>query len=256
MQTILKRGTEVDFTEIEYGTIKDLGSQRGSAIYVNMEGKALVLQTPKMRSPFGLSKYEDKDKETGEVKSTRYDVQLSFDHKEDGEDIEQFLQNMRALDEKLISDGTKNSKEWLGKKMGENSIKEAAYTSVVRVTDKEDESGNPLYAPTIKIKVPYYDDKFKCEFYDNKRNELNQEQFTSMLRPGVQVQALIQCVGIWITNKKFGCSWKLVQMRIFPSQSLKKHAFLDDDGSGSDGSDGDNKQDDGDDNDSIIEDSD
>jgi hypothetical protein len=230
MQTLLKRGTEIDFDDFEYGKIKDLGAQRGSAIYMNMEGKALVLQTPKMRSPFGLSKYDDIDKDTKEIKSTRYDVQLSFDRKEDGEsdDISKFLENMESLDEKLIVDGTKNSKKWLGKKMGESSIKEAAYTSIVRVTDKEDDDGNPLYAPTIKVKVPYYDGKFKCEFYDNKRNELNQEQFTSMLRPGVQVQALIQCVGIWITNKKYGCSWKLVQMRIFPSQSLKKHAFLED----------------------------
>ena len=39
------------------------------------------------------------------------------------------------------------------------------------------------------------------------------------------VNAIVQCVGIWVAGTKFGCSWKVLQMKITPPSTIKGYAF-------------------------------
>ena len=79
----------------------------------------------------------------------------------------------------------------------------------------------------MKVKVPWKDGKFDCDAYDSKR-QLIQDDLSNVLVKGSQVQALIQCVGIWFAGGKYGCSWKVVQMKVTPPAGIHGYSFIDD----------------------------
>jgi hypothetical protein len=102
---------------------------------------------------------------------------------------------------------------------------------------KDQATGEPdkTRAPTLRVKIPYYDDVFKIELYDTERELLFPNVENSSLLPtqviekGQNIAVVIQSGGIWFANGKFGTTWKLVQAVVQPRESLygKCHINLD-----------------------------
>ena len=44
---------------------------------------------------------------------------------------------------------------------------------------------------------------------------------------GCEVQALIEHSGIWFAGGKYGCSWKVVQLKVTAPSSIKGYSFID-----------------------------
>jgi hypothetical protein len=62
--------------------------------------------------------------------------------------------------------------------------------------------------------------------YDTKRQPIDiKELIDTNAFKGAKVTAIIQCLGIWVAGGKFGCSWKVLQMRVSPPQTIKGYAF-------------------------------
>ena len=105
------------------------------------------------------------------------------------------------------------------------------YNPVVKVS-KDKETGEPdgKYPPTVKVKIPNYDGKWGCDIYDDKKNELkpSPEELKDMISKGTKVQALIRCTGVYFAAGKYGVTWRVTQLKIFKSSSLKGYAFVDD----------------------------
>ena len=205
--------------QVEYSDPKKLG-HGGQAIYLNYEGNPLILQTPKMGMPWGMGKYD------GDV--PKYSLDLSFKGMDNNESLQAFYNALNQLDEKLVEDGVKNSMSWFKKKKQTREVCKALFAPQIKVS-KDKNSGEPdgKYPPTMKVKVPWRDGKFDCDAYNSKR-ELITEDLSSVLVKGTQVQALIQCVGIWFAGGKYGCSWKVVQMKVTPPAGIHGYSFLDD----------------------------
>ena len=55
-----------------------------------------------------------------------------------------------------------------------------------------------------------------------------QDNIGDLLTKGCRVQCLIQCVGLWFAGGKYGCSWKIVQVKVNPSKSISGYSFIDD----------------------------
>ena len=218
--------SQIDLSKIKYGAVKVLPSG-GKSIYVSHGGAPLMIQTPERRSPFGLSKWDKTEKGSdGVEKDTyKYDLLLGFDGKESRENLNTFYEKLSELDTKLISDGMENSMSWLGKKYTSTEVVTELYTPLIRHSrDKNTGEVTDKYPPTFKLTVPYRDGKFQCTVYGPDKSEID---LSNINLQGARVVAIVQCVGIWVVGKKYGCSWKVIQMKVTPRSNIPKFAIRD-----------------------------
>ena len=194
----------------------------GKNVQVQLNGQPLVLQIPLMLT-WGLNERVDED--SGRVS---YDIALQF-NPDDHKSIAAFLEAMKELEEKIRNDAVENSKQWFGKsKMTRDVINVLMYPILKYPKDKETGEPDQSRNPTLKLKVPYWEEKFNVELYDMERNVLytpprkgasknsDEEVLTPMdhLPKGAHIKGLIQCTGLWFAGGKWGVTWKLVQAMV------------------------------------------
>ena len=183
--------------------------------------KSMYLSTPLMLT-WGMNEYTD-DK-TG---SKSYDMALQFPNDEySNPECVEFLKNMQNFEQKLKADATENCKEWLNKTKMSSDVIDALWTPMLRYP-KDKETGEYDYsrAPTLKVKIPYWEGNFKgVELYDDEQKQLfpndDDIQPIEYVTKGSNVATIIYCGGIWVANGKFGVTWKLFQAVVKPRASL------------------------------------
>ena len=185
-------------------------------------GKSLYLSTPLMLT-WGVSEFVD-DK-TGRK---TYDMSLQFprdDYRTAATD--QFLENITAFQAKLKADAITNSREWLNKSSMSAEVIDALFHPMLK-HPKDPETGEPDYtrAPTLRVKLEYWDEKFNCEVYDMNQKLVFPDDESGvmpmeLIEKSSNVAVVIRCGGLWFANGKFGCTWKLVQAVVKPRASLK-----------------------------------
>lgn len=190
---------------------------------MNYDGGMFVFQTPSMTLPYGMSAFD----KAGPVK---YSAEFSLrGYDEAGSKMQQFYQALERLDEWMIEQGVKNSKQWFKSDLSRDVIK-AFYTPMIRIS--RDKDGNPKpYPPTIKTSLRQKRDsqEFDVQCYDEKRTLYRGIPLEELLVKGAQMTCLIQCTGIWFAGSKYGLSWKLVQCLINKlPQSARGFTFVDD----------------------------
>ena len=196
--------------------------RKSVGILNNENKKSLYLSTPLMLT-WGVNEY--KDEKTGEVQS--YDIALQFPNDEyNNPDCVAFLKNMQALEQKVKDDTIANSKDWLNKTKLSSETVDALWSPMLKYP-KDKETGEPDYsrAPTLKVKIPYWDGEFKnIELYnDSKELVFPTSEDTNIgeyIIKGSNVATIIQCGGIWVANGKFGVTWKLFQAVVKPKTTL------------------------------------
>ncbi len=190
-----------------------------------VDNKSLHLSTPLMMT-WGVSGYENP--QTGRVES--YELSLQFPREQDAnynEDTSAFLQSMKEYEARIKADAVKNSKDWFGKAKMSDAVVDALFTPMLKYP-KDKETGEPdlTRTPTLRIKIPYYDETFKVEIYDLDRNMIFPNPDRPDLTPVELVQKtqnvalVIQSGGIWFANGKFGTTWRLVQAVVQPKASI------------------------------------
>lgn len=208
--------SEFDVPAVHYGTPKT-NDNGGKSIYLSLNKSPIVIQTPEMYAPFGMQKWEN-DKGI-----PKYTLDLSFKGMDTRETLKAFFDRMTELDEKLVDDAHSNSFEWLKKKNVSRDVVKELYTRLVRFpVDKLTGEVSTKFPPTFKLTLPYKDGKFQCKVYDNMKNEVD---LNTVETKGARVTAIIQCLGMWVAAGKFGCTWKVLQMRVAPPASMKAYAF-------------------------------
>lgn len=203
-------------SNVSFGAPRNLDNG-GRAIYMSFNKAPIVLQTPEMIAPYGVSNWND----------DKYTLDLSFKGKENRENLNTFFEKMVALDKKLVNDGFQNAMTWLKKSYKSEDAVEALYTPMVKYAkDKNTGEVTDKYPPTFKLKIPFTNGMFQCQVFDTKRNQMDMKQLieTGAFK-AAKVTAIIQCLGIWVAGGKFGCSWKVLQMRVSPPQTIKGYAF-------------------------------
>ena len=199
------------------------------------DNKSLHISTPLMMT-WGCSGYENP--QTGRVES--YDLSLQFPREQDGnfnEDTQAFLQSMKDYEERIKNDAVANSKDWFGKSKMSKEVVNALFTPMLKYP-KDKDTGDFDYTrtPTLRIKVPYYDDTFRVEIYNLDEEMIfpNPEQPNltpvELIQKTQNVALVIQSGGIWFANGKFGTTWRLVQAVVQPKASIlgnrKCHVLL------------------------------
>ena len=186
----------------------------GKMAYLNYgDARSLVIQTPSLPSPFGLSVFD-------KAGPPKYSIDLAFRGYQENPKVKSFFTALQSLDEFMIDQGVKNSKLWFKSDM-KRDVVAAFYTPCVKFGKDKEGNATP-YPPNLKVQLKRNRDgtDFECQFYDHKSKSDPHAQaikgvpVEEFLVKKVEVTALIQCTGVWFAGGKFGCSWKAVQMRL------------------------------------------
>lgn len=195
--------------------------------------KSLYLSTPLMLT-WGINE-NDFD---GSGRKT-YDLSLQFPRDQDSnfsEDTKSLLNSLEDYEKLIKTTSMTSCKEWFGKSKMTEDVVDALFTPMLKYP-KDQATGEPdkTRAPTLRVKIPYYDEVFKIELYDTEREllfpnvENNSLLPTQVIEKGQNIAVVIQSGGVWFANGKFGTTWKLVQAVVQPRESLygKCHINLD-----------------------------
>lgn len=198
---------DVNISEIQFSEPKP-NAKGGQTVWLSYNESKIIVQIPKGKCPFGLNSqtYDD---------SPKFDVSLSLGG---SEKMNAFNEWLSQFDQRICQVAMERSPQWFGKKKSGEVIEEM-YKTMKTVPKK----GN--YAPTMKLKCPYYDGEHKVVAYDDKRNEISIDAITK----GTEAIFIAQLTNMWFVGKQFGVTWQLVQAKVYAKSAIPSYAFADED---------------------------
>ncbi len=207
------KACDVDVKALTYSKQPTVLPSGAKMVWLNYNGAPMTVQLPAMKAPFGVSTWCD---DKGAVE--KYSVDLSFGG--ESEEVRDALKLFEALDQYVLQSALDNSEAWFKKKYTSLEVVDALYNKIVRYP-KDDK-----YAPTIKLALPVSNGELQCTVFDGDKNKIDLLTRLSEAK-GCQVTAIIQ-PSIWISGNKFGCKWKVRQMKCAFRAALNEYAFIDD----------------------------
>jgi hypothetical protein len=93
--------------------------------------------------------------------------------------------------------------------------------------DKATGEADTTRAPTLKVKIPFWDGEWKTELYNVDQEAIYPDPNGGTLTPkdliakGSHIASVIMIGGIWMSNGKFGVTFRLVQGVVKPKASMK-----------------------------------
>ena len=204
----------------------------GKLAYVNYgDSRNLMIQTPSLPSPFGMSVFDKNG-------PPKYSLDLALRGYQENTKVKAFYDALTSLDEYMIDLGVKNSKLWFKADM-KREIVQAFYTPIVKF-GRDKEGNQTPYPPNVKLQLrKNREGGFETEFYgeDARSNpkakplDLEETPLETFLVKKVEVTALMQCTGVWFAGGKYGLSWKAVQVRLdsVPAGALRGYGIVNDD---------------------------
>jgi hypothetical protein len=235
------KSSQMDFSNVTFSEVRKMG--KGKMVYANLNGGKIILQTPKMGVPFGVSRWRDDIADDNKGDSFR--LCLSFYGEETNVELRHFKEQLQNFDEIIKNEIKKNSKEWLGKpNLSTELIEEAFYVSNVKIP--KDSDGNVLEYPArfeVKLDRQKSGDDFTGKFVSNKKFNhevliydenknlipMDESNYDTIIPKGSQCITIVELVYISITAK-VSCKWKLVQAKVFKNQkAITDYAIVDDD---------------------------
>jgi hypothetical protein len=187
----------------------------------------ILLQTPKMRAPFGIS--------TDKTNIFKKSLDISFQGIESNPSVKAFRDLIEKTDEMIINYALKNSKTFFKKDLTRDVIKEYYYSGI-KLSKKEQ------YSDTFKMKLPflkpnpeknYPNGKYFTTFWTHSGDE----QPDTYLDKGDSVTALLKPRMLWVANRSFGITWECSQLRIHKQAKNTAYAFTKTSDSGDDSDD-------------------
>lgn len=175
-----------------------------SQAYLNYDGKKLRVQVPRMPIPMDAGDYQGNKK---------YKVQLSFKDKDSNPKVAAYHKMISDIDDFAIEHAMKNSGPWFKKPGMSHESTVDKFTPSIRIA--KDKEGNPKpYPATQPVALKMRNGAFDAELYDKEKRLIEGQTPVDVLRRGAEITAILECTGVWITDKGFGLTWKLFQARV------------------------------------------
>ena len=216
-QTLLS--SKVDTNRIVFSDAKsqkDGGNIKSARITYrygdNEDSSKMVIQTAKMRVPFGISN----DEKFGN--GNKWDIRLSFQGEERTKSIQRFRECIERINTSVINKCLENCSTWLeDEELGDERLLRKCFKSSIKKSKKEN------YSDMFRISIPFNKEntapRSNIEFYNSNAQQIDWTE----VKPGSEVVCLIEINGIWISpgTNQFGLSVRLVQMQVFQTKQLK-----------------------------------
>jgi hypothetical protein len=189
-------------------------------IISSQTGRWLHISTPLMMT-WGVSDYVD---EKGESDG-KFSITLNFpnsDYATAG--TSDFLDKLKAFENQILDDAVKNSEAWFGEEMSREVAKHTFFPFIKYSKDKVTKKIDLTKPPSIRAKVPNYNNRWAVEIYDTASNMLfpcDNDNLTPIdfIPKKSNVACVLQCGGLWFGGKGWGVTWKLNQCIVKPQET-------------------------------------
>uniref|UniRef100_A0A6C0I841 Uncharacterized protein n=1 Tax=viral metagenome TaxID=1070528 RepID=A0A6C0I841_9ZZZZ len=174
-----------------------------------------LIQTPKMRAPFGIS--------TDKTNPFKKSLDVSFQGIESSSSIKSFRDLIESVDKMTIDYAMKNSKTFFKKELSREIISDYYYSGI-KLSKKEQ------YSDTFKFKILFLkpnpeknlpNGKYLTTFWNPNGDEQNE----LYLDKGDSVVGLLKPQMLWVANRSFGITWVCTQLRIHKQVKVSGYAF-------------------------------
>jgi hypothetical protein len=196
----MKLANDFSASDIVFAGIRK-NKQGGKFIPLSLASGPVRVQLPSLRAPFGLNPPRDQVKE--------YYVNLSL--------TPELEEKLRELDQRAAEYVQAHCVDLMGKTVDLNTLKDILMTPLVRTAK------DTKYASTLKLKASRGDGKDLAECYNSLREPVALEE----IKPGCNLESIIELTQIWFINGKFGISARLLQAKLAPSDKLSGYSFVD-----------------------------
>lgn len=182
--------------------------------------RSLHISTPLLVT-WGISDFVDE--KTGESDG-KYSMSLSFPNDDYATtSTRDFLQKLKDFENMILDAAVKNSESWWGEEMSREVCKHTFFPFLKYSKNKDTKKIDLSKPPSIRAKVPYYDNRWGVEIYDIRSNMLfpcDNANLTPIdfIPKMSSVACVLQCGGIWIGGKGWGLTWKLIQCVVKPKE--------------------------------------
>lgn len=187
---------------------------------INYGNSEFRMKVPKSKLPFGPSVNKEEGSDY-----TKYSFQVNVEDPD-------FRGALEKIDTKIVNYVSENSMDWWKTHSTPDEVRKFTYSSLI----KKDKKGE--YPDSFKFKLPFYNGEPKFTVFNDKKEKLviykknesgQMEMDWSWAQKHMYLEAVIQCVGLWIVNKNVYCTYELVQAKIYPLESNDVNFFDDDD---------------------------
>jgi len=133
------------------------------------------------------------------------------------------LDRFKDFENQILDDAVKNSELWFGETMSREVAKHTFFPFLKFPKDPVTKKIDHTKSPTLKARVPNYNNKWNVEVYDTQQQLLfptDDDSLTPMdfVPKKSNVACVLQCGGLWFGGKGWGVTWKLVQCAVKPSE--------------------------------------
>lgn len=182
----------------------------------------IVLQTPLMRSPWGVceSKFENKDR-NGQPKKV-YNLHLSFNNMDREPEIESFFKVLYAWDEHNLETARLNRAKWFPTLR--NLTEDAVVNFQKRITQiRVNTKTGDQYPPRLDTKIDVRFGRISTKFFDADCSPIE----SSFVSNNSTVRALVKCNGMWFSNNNFSISFVASQVQLGANNNFENYSFAD-----------------------------
>jgi hypothetical protein len=223
---------EIDMNKLTFGE-PEINKYGGKSCKIEYDGQPLTFQTPRCRVPFGLGRYDETDP-SGNVLKSKYSLDLSlagYELKEDGTAydprVRQLYDLASALEIRLREEALKNSGEWLDMEDASEGVIKALTRPLLRWSkDKKTKKITTVYAPTVKAKVGFWDNRWLVNAFDENKERIN--DLNEGIVKGSEVIAIVKLQGVNFAGGKVGYSLSLSQVKVYAPKGMPAYAFVED----------------------------
>lgn len=202
---------EINFDKINISGLRKLDSG-GQMAYVSYgeQNNRFIIQTPLMSVPYAFGTSYNNER-------SDY-LTLSFGDYENDPKLNKFCENMKNIEKTVNEHVINNVETWFPNFSGksdaviEQLIGEAFNPFVKSSKDNK-------YPPTIKVKIPYENDRYNIKIEDMTTNEEYDFNEIKGKLKGAYVKICFRVSAVYFINKHFGVSARASKIKIsFPSQ--------------------------------------
>jgi hypothetical protein len=190
-------------------------------IISTQSNRSLHISTPLMMT-WGISDFVD---EKGESDG-KFSMSLNFPNSDYATAAStDFLNKCKLFENQILDDAVKNSEVWFGEEMSREVAKHTFFPFLKYSKDKNTKKIDPTKPPSLRAKVPNYNNRWAVEIYDTNSKLIfpcDNENMTPMdfIPKKSNVACVLQCGGLWFGGKGWGLTWKLNQCVVKPQEVL------------------------------------
>ena len=233
MQAQINRPQTVDFSKFQFGD-PSVNKYGGKSCRVKYNNQDFYIQLPRMRLPYGLGEYQEKDGD-GKVVKSKYSMDFSlqgYELDDEGQPknprVRQCFEWLEGMEKLLVKAAVKNSSSWLDMDDCNESVAKALSRDLIKYAkDKVTKKITHKYAPTFKAKVGYWEGRFTVHAYDEEKQPVT--DLKASCPKGTEVVAIVKLDSVTFAGGKCGYSFRVHQVKLYSPSRMPTYAFIEDD---------------------------